>query len=96
MVNAERPSFVLKDLRGVLDGGPQDHALNVDGEPAVLQEFVVEALERFRPASVAPPASAVGVHVESRTQAGRANRESAKSLVGLPWNCRPWVVPVRQ
>ena len=96
MVNAERPSFVLIDHRGVLDGGPQDHALDVGGEKAIIQELVVEALERLRPASVAPPASAVGVHMEPRTQAGPAHREGAKSLVGVPWRCSPWVVPVRQ
>ena len=96
MVDAERPGFILKDLRGVLEGSPQDHALNVNGEPAILKEFVIEALERFRPASVTPQASAVGVHMEPRTQAGPAHREGAKSLVGVPWRCCPWVVPVRQ
>ena len=96
MVDAECPGLVLEDLGGVSESSPQDHTLDVSGESAVLEKFIVEAFKRYRPAPVAPQASAVGVHVKPRPQAGPAYRESPESLVGVPRRCCRGVVPIRQ
>ena len=96
MVNAKCPGLAPEDLSGVLEGCPEDHALDVGGKSIDTEKPIVEVLQRCRSAAVAPPASVVGVHVKSRQQACSALSEGPKALIGVPGRCCPRVVPVSQ
>ena len=52
-LDAERPSLVLEDFEGVPESRPEDHTLDVDSESIDLEKLIIEAFQRYRPASVA-------------------------------------------